>query len=131
MKKPKKPKMPKLPKNYTTFNESTLNETVPLKNIKEYYSININIYNINNKADNGSYAGCIEQRAEGGGQINENVGVNANQGGHNALNGSKSFNVKSQFANGNGRSGIAGKCNDEQGGQEAIKIRKGGCDENK
>ncbi|CAM4079692.1 hypothetical protein [Bacillus manliponensis] len=130
MKQPKKPKLPKLPKNYTTFDENNLNEALPFKNINKYYSININVYNINNTATDGSQAGCIEQRAEGGGQINENVGVNANQGGHNAINGSESFNVKSQFANGNGRSGIAGKCNDKQGGQEAIKTRRGGCDKN-
>lgn len=54
-----------------------------------------------------------EQRAEGGGQINKNVGTNANQGGQNAIKGSKSTNKKSQFANGNGRSGNAGKDNEE------------------
>lgn len=64
------------------------------------------------------------QRAEGGGQINKNVGTNANQGGQNAVNGSRSANKNSQFANGNGRSGIAGKKNDEQGGQSAKKISK-------
>lgn len=52
-----------------------------------------------------------EQRAEGGGQINKNVGTNANQGGQNAIKGSKTANIKSQFANGNGRSGNAGKDN--------------------
>jgi hypothetical protein len=66
----------------------------------------------------------IHQRAEGGGQINKNVGTNANQGGQNAINGSRSKNKKTNFANGNGRSGIAGKKNDEQGGQSAIKINK-------
>ncbi|WP_378935388.1 hypothetical protein [Metabacillus herbersteinensis] len=65
----------------------------------------------------------LEQRAEGGGQINKDVGTNANQGGQNAINGSKSANIKSEFANGNGRSGIAGKGNDEQGGQQGIKVR--------
>jgi hypothetical protein len=95
-----------------------------IKRDKDNLPIHITIYNITNIASEGSRAGTIEQRAEGGGQINRNVGTNANQGGHNAINGSKSFNVKSQFANGNGRSGIAGKGNDEQGGQEAIKIRK-------
>lgn len=65
----------------------------------------------------------LEQRAEGGGQILKDVGTNANQGGQNAINGSKSANIESQFANGNGRSGIAGKGNDEQGGQQGIKVR--------
>ncbi|MWC27732.1 hypothetical protein [Paenibacillus sp. MMS18-CY102] len=63
----------------------------------------------------------INQRAEGGGQILKNVGANANQGGQNAINGSRSFNKQANFANGNGRSGIAGKKNDEQGGQSAVK----------
>ena len=49
----------------------------------------------------------FEQRAEGGGQINHDVGTNANQGGQNASNGSHTRNVNSQFADGNGRSGIA------------------------
>ncbi|PWV98558.1 hypothetical protein DFQ01_11768 [Paenibacillus cellulosilyticus] len=62
----------------------------------------------------------INQRAEGGGQILRNVGQNANQGGQNALHG-RTFNKKANFANGNGRSGIAGKKNDEQGGQGAVK----------
>ncbi|KRE47198.1 hypothetical protein [Paenibacillus sp. Soil522] len=65
----------------------------------------------------------IEQRAEGGGQINRNVGANSNQGGQTAVHG-RTANKFSQFANGNGRSGIAGKKNDEQGGQSAIKINK-------
>jgi hypothetical protein len=65
----------------------------------------------------------IEQRAEGGGQILRNVGMNANQGGQNAKNHSKTANKKSQFADGNGRSGIAGKNNDELGGQQGLKIR--------
>jgi hypothetical protein len=55
----------------------------------------------------------IEQRAEGGGQINKNVGTNANQGGQNAIKGSRTANIKSQFANGNGRSGNAGIGNKE------------------
>lgn len=62
----------------------------------------------------------INQRAEGGGQILHHVGQNANQGGQNAFKG-KTFNKNANFANGNGRSGIAGKKNDEQGGQEAVK----------
>ncbi|WP_179194934.1 hypothetical protein [Bacillus sp. EAC] len=65
----------------------------------------------------------IEQRAEGGGQILRNVGMNANQGGQNANDHSETANNKSQFANGNGRSGIAGKQNDELGGQQGIKVR--------
>ncbi|MGN4127482.1 hypothetical protein ACMGD3_21110 [Lysinibacillus sphaericus] len=65
----------------------------------------------------------IEQRAEGGGQINKDVGTNANQGGQNALNGSHTRNQNSQFADGNGRSGIAGNDNDEAGGQQGIKVR--------
>ena len=64
----------------------------------------------------------FEQRAEGGGQINKDVGTNANQGGQNAINGS-TRNVNSNFANGNGRSGIAGDNNDEAGGQQGIKVR--------
>ncbi len=64
----------------------------------------------------------FEQRAEGGGQINKDVGTNANQGGQNAINGS-TRNVNSQFADGNGRSGIAGNDNDEAGGQQGIKVR--------
>ena len=109
--------------------ENELKEVIHFEHDKDGYTININIYNNINIANEGSYAGSIEQRAEGGGQINKNVGTNANQGGQNAINGSQSANNESQFANGNGRSGIAGKGNDEQGGQEAIKIRKkGGCD---
>lgn len=64
------------------------------------------------------------ERAEGGGQINKHVGTNANQGGQNAIHGSRTANKNAQFANGNGRSGIAGKKNDEQGGQEAVKFIK-------
>lgn len=65
----------------------------------------------------------IVQRAEGGGQINRNVGANSNQGGQTAFKG-RTANKFSQFANGNGRSGIAGKKNDEQGGQNATKINR-------
>ncbi|MGN7940213.1 MULTISPECIES: hypothetical protein [Bacillaceae] len=65
----------------------------------------------------------LEQRAEGGGQINRNVGTNANQGGQNAIDHSSAQNNQSQFANGNGRSGIAGNNNDEAGGQQGIKVR--------
>ncbi|WP_026908370.1 hypothetical protein [Paucisalibacillus globulus] len=65
----------------------------------------------------------VEQRAEGGGQINRNVGTNANQGGQNAIDHSKSRNDQSDFADGNGRSGIAGNDNDEAGGQQGVKVR--------
>lgn len=81
-------------------------------------TININItYNIGNTENH------IEQRAEGGGQINKDVGTNANQGGQNALDHSLAQNNDSNFANGNGRSGIAGDENDEAGGQQGIKVR--------
>ncbi|WP_229683201.1 hypothetical protein [Virgibacillus oceani] len=82
--------------------------------------INITIHNtisIGNKEIH------FEQRAEGGRQINKDVGVNANQGGQNALDHSRTKNDHSQFADGNGRSGIAGNNNDEAGGQQGIKIR--------
>lgn len=59
------------------------------------------------------------QRAEGGGQINHDVGTNANQGGQNASNGSHTRNVNSQFADCNG----AGNKNDEAGEQQGIKER--------
>ena len=65
----------------------------------------------------------IEQRAEGGGQINKHVRTNANQGGQNAIEHSQSKNNQSKFADGNGRSGIAGNENDEAGGQQGIKVR--------
>ncbi|MDC6270094.1 hypothetical protein [Lysinibacillus fusiformis] len=64
----------------------------------------------------------FEQRAEGGGQINEDVGTNANQGGQNASHGSHTRNVNSQFADGNRRSGIAGSDNNEAGEQQGIKV---------
>lgn len=82
------------------------------KNIKINIEYNINIRGVQ-----------IEQRAEGGGQINRNVGMNANQGGQNARNNSETANTRSQFADGNGRSGIAGRNNDELGGQQGIKVR--------
>ncbi|MFJ6211069.1 hypothetical protein [Lysinibacillus sp. NPDC092081] len=82
---------------------------------KNHITINLTI-NIGNKEIH------FEQRAEGGGQINKDVGTNANQGGQNAINGS-TRNVNSQFADGNGRSGIAGDNNDEAGGQQGIKVR--------
>lgn len=83
-------------------------------------NININItYNINM----GNKEIHIEQRAEGGGQINRHVGTNANQGGQNANDRSQTRNDQSNFADGNGRSGIAGNDNDEAGGQQGIKVR--------
>lgn len=85
---------------------------------KDGLTINISItYNFGNKEIH------VEQRAEGGGQINKHVGTNANQGGQNAIDHSKSENDHSQFADGNGRSGIAGSDNDEAGGQQGIKVR--------
>ncbi|MFJ7737542.1 hypothetical protein ACIQ2D_14610 [Lysinibacillus sp. NPDC097287] len=84
--------------------------------------LNITIH-IHNTFNIGKKEYHIEQRAEGGGQINKDVGTNANQGGQNALNRSQTSNEKSQFADGNGRSGIAGDNNDEAGGQQGIKVR--------
>lgn len=86
------------------------------------YELTINI-TIQNTLNLGNNQIQIEQRAEGGGQINKDVGTNANQGGQNALNHSKTKNDQSHFADGNGRSGIAGDHNDEAGGQQGIKIR--------
>ncbi|WP_219837584.1 hypothetical protein [Paenibacillus sp. R14(2021)] len=85
-----------------------------------YIIYNISIHKGNNIT--------VEQRAECGGQINRNVGTNANKGGQNALFGRKTANFKSNFANGNGRSGIAGKKIDEQSGQgsvKRIKVKRG------
>ncbi|WP_286133779.1 hypothetical protein [Bacillus sp. AFS053548] len=82
-------------------------------------SINFNFFNIELK----DVRFQLEQRAEGGGQINRNVGMNANQGGQNARNNSQTANTNSQFADGNGRSGIAGQNNDELGGQQGVKVR--------
>ena len=93
------------------------------KKDKEKDDITINII-IQNNFTIGNKEFHIEQRAEGGGQINKDVGTNANQGGQNAINGSTSSNNSSQFADGNGRSGIAGNNNDEAGGQQGIKIRE-------
>lgn len=86
------------------------------KQAKNDITINIT-FNIGNRENH------FEQRAEGGGQINKEVGTNANQGGQNALNHSQTRNLKSQFADGNGRSGIAGNNNDEAGGQQGQKVR--------
>ncbi|MFJ7982931.1 hypothetical protein ACIQ1D_22030 [Lysinibacillus xylanilyticus] len=72
---------------------------------KNHITINLTI-NIGNKEIH------LKQRAEGGGQINKDVGTNANRGGQNAINDS-TRNINSQFADGNGRSGIAGDNNDE------------------
>ncbi|WP_241774656.1 MULTISPECIES: hypothetical protein [Lysinibacillus] len=73
---------------------------------KNHITINLTI-NIGNKEIH------FEQRAEDREQINKDVGTNANQGGQNALNGSHTRNVNSQFADGNGRSGIAGEVENE------------------
>lgn len=78
---------------------------------------------LNNTINIGNKELQIEQRAEGGGQINKDVGTNANQGGQNALENSRTANKRSNFADGNGRSGIAGNDNDEAGGQQGIKVR--------
>ncbi|MFJ7669297.1 hypothetical protein ACIQXI_19700 [Lysinibacillus sp. NPDC097195] len=86
------------------------------KQAKNDITINIT-FNIGNTENH------FEQRAEGGGQINKDVGTNANQGGQNALNHSQTRNLKSQFADGNSRSGIAGDDNGEAGGQQGIKVR--------
>ncbi|MGE7843301.1 hypothetical protein ACQKNX_21330 [Lysinibacillus sp. NPDC093712] len=86
------------------------------KEAKNNITINIT-FNIGNTENH------FEQRAEGGGQINKDVGTNANQGGQNALNHSQTRNLNSKFADGNGRSGIAGDNNDEAGGQQGIKVR--------
>jgi len=85
-------------------------------------SIEINI-TVHNTYNIGRKEFHLEQRAEGGGQINKNVGTNANQGGQNAIDHSETANKHSQFADGNGRSGIAGNDNDEAGGQQGIKVR--------
>ena len=82
------------------------------KNPKAYFAVKFN-FNVTNSIN-------IQQRAEGGGQINKNVGTNANQGGQNAIKGSRTANIKSQFANGNGRSGNAGTCNKEVTDSEII-----------
>lgn len=100
--------------NKKELKEGTINHD------KDSLIINItiqNTFNIGNKEFH------LEQRAEGGGQINKDVGTNANQGGQNAINHSQTENNKSQFADGNGRSGIAGNNNDEAGGQQGIKVR--------
>ncbi len=86
------------------------------KSAKNHITINLT-FNIGNTDFH------FAQRAEGGGQINHDVGTNANQGGQNASDGSHTRNVHSQFADGNGRSGIAGNNNDEAGGQQGLKVR--------
>ena len=75
------------------------------KELKNHITINftVNIGNIDSH---------FVQRAEGGGQINKDVGTNANRGGQNAINDS-TRNINSQFADENDRSGIAGDNNDE------------------
>lgn len=101
-------------------NKNELEKESYVEHGEDRLTINItinNIINIGNKEID------IQQRAEGGGQINKNVGTNANQGGQNAIDHSSTKNNKSQFADGNGRSGIAGDHNDEAGGQQGIKVR--------
>ncbi|WP_246140885.1 hypothetical protein [Bacillus marasmi] len=100
--------------------QDELVETEVKKHECDGCSININIsytINIGNKEIH------VDQRAEGGGQINKHVGTNANQGGQNAIDHSSTRNDQSNFADGNGRSGIAGNDNDEAGGQQGIKVR--------
>jgi len=66
----------------------------------------------------------FEQRAEGGGQINKDVGTNANQGGQNALTAAlETLTLNSPMEK--VRNGIAGNDNDEAGGQQGIKVRDG------
>ena len=87
-------------------------------NPSPHFSISFN-FNFTNRID-------IEQRAEGGGQINKNVGSNANQGGQIAIKG-RTANIKSQFANGNGRSGNAGDCNSEVTDSDIIGSKPNPC----
>lgn len=101
--------------NHSNYSEEPESESSN-KHAKNNVTINIT-FNIGNTENH------FEQRAEGGGQINKDVGTNANQGGQNALNHSQTRNLNSQFADGNGRSGIAGDDNDEAGGQQGIKVR--------
>lgn len=106
-------------KNEVSMNkEESEEQTTSNQYAKGGLTINISItYNIGNKEFH------VVQRAEGGAQINKDVGTNANQGGQNALDHSSTENDHSQFADGNGRSGIAGSDNDEAGGQQGIKVR--------
>ncbi|GFZ31678.1 hypothetical protein CSC2_22040 [Clostridium zeae] len=55
-------------------------EGVTIKHDKDGISIYINIYNVNNLANQGGNAG-VKQAAETGGQISGKSGQNANQGG--------------------------------------------------
>ncbi|SFJ88251.1 hypothetical protein SAMN04487936_10560 [Halobacillus dabanensis] len=107
-------------------NNETEDSSTPTINITGSFNIVIIQYDTVNE---GSISPEIAPRAEGGGQINNDVGANANQGGQNAIDHSASENNKSQFADGNGRSGIAGKNNDEMGGQQGIKVRDSELDE--
>jgi hypothetical protein len=102
--------------NNASRNSNHSEESERDKEGKNNITINIT-FNIGNTENH------FEQRAEGGGQINKDVGTNANQGGQNALNHSQTRNLNSKFADGNGRSGIAGDDNDEAGGQQGIKVR--------
>jgi hypothetical protein len=106
-------------------------EAVPeLELIHNKDGVTINI-TIKNTINIGNTEVQVEQRAEGGGQINKDVGTNANQGGQNAIDHSATSNNQSQFADGNGRSGIAGNDNDEAGGQQGIKVRDSSLTESK
>lgn len=111
--------------NERNLNNSNFNKKQERKCHKDpdHDCLNITIH-IHNTFNIGKKEYHIEQRAEGGGQINKDVGTNANQGGQNALNRSQTKNEKSQFADGNGRSGIAGDHNDEAGGQQGIKVKE-------
>ena len=110
-------------KNNKKINENTNQDSEPNRE-GIHISGSFNIVIIQDGVINfGGVSPELFPRAEGGGQINNAVDTNANQGGQNAIDHSESENSQSQFADGNGRSGIAGSDNDEMGGQQGIKIR--------
>lgn len=112
--------MPKKGRKHHKDHGTNLVKEVKKKHESDDCNVDISItFNINI----GNKEFHVEQRAEGGGQINDHVGTNANQGGQNAIGHSHSRNDGSKFADGNGRSGIAGNGNDEAGGQQGIKVR--------
>lgn len=117
----------KSPKKKIDFKQDALAELAKTRD-KDGVTINITIQNTINIGNTDVH---IEQRAEGGGQINKDVGTNSNQGGQNAIDHSATSNNQSQFADGNGRSGIAGNDNDEAGGQQGIKVRDSSLSESK
>ena len=117
----------KYPKKKINHKQEALSE-LELIHDKDGVTINITIKNTINIGNTEVH---VEQRAEGGGQINKDVGTNANQGGQNAIDHSATSNNQSQFADGNGRSGIAGNDNDEAGGQQGIKVRDSSLSESK